>query len=370
MTPLDFDDLPSAREVSDVSANGLPAVYQGGSMSVVPGSEGDVAPRLQGNGSVTITDGVQIGRFAAGLDALAPGVEFQRADCAPRDTKGNGALSVADWTQAGRYAIGTDAIAAAGGPVVAAASAQLAAGGRRQAAGNGRLPRTPDDGEPAIRLARDAGDGFVVAIEARGGENAFGFSLNFDPAQWHGSRNPSPVVLRFARPDQLFAARRCRGGSGHRHGDERRRFDFHRRNPGRDGGAGPVHVNASGQGVVAAVALRIRDDGTQVFEPVSRFDAATGRFVPVQIDLGPQGEQVFLILFGTGFRNRSALAAATVKIGGLDVAVLFAGEASGFAGLDQCNVGPLPRSLAGRGEVEVALMVDGKTANAVGISVR
>ena len=134
MTMLDFDDLPSAREVSDVSAVALPASYQGGAMSVVPGVEGDVAPRPQGNGSVTITDWVQVGRLVAGLDAAAPGVEFQRADCAPRDTRGDGRLTVSDWTQAGRYSIGTDAAVAAGGPVLAVVSSALA----RQADGASR----------------------------------------------------------------------------------------------------------------------------------------------------------------------------------------------------------------------------------------
>ena len=37
-------------------------------------------------------------------------------------------------------------------------------------------------------------------------------------------------------------------------------------------------------------------------------------------------------------------------------------------GIHQINIGPLPRSLTGRGEVEVVLMVDGKTANTVRIA--
>ena len=36
-----------------------------------------------------------------------------------------------------------------------------------------------------------------------------------------------------------------------------------------------------------------------------------------------------------------------------------------FEGLDQLNIGPLPRSLAGRGEVEIVVTVDGKQANVV-----
>ncbi len=128
-------------------------------------------------------------------------------------------------------------------------------------------------------------------------------------------------------------------------------------------------ANASGQGVAAAVALRRRADGSESFEPVARFDQAQGRFVPVPIDLGPETDQVFLILYGSGFRFRSSLAATAVTIGGVNSEVLFAGDAPGFVGLDQCNV-RLSRSLIGRGEVDVVLVVDGKMANNVRIATR
>ncbi len=128
-------------------------------------------------------------------------------------------------------------------------------------------------------------------------------------------------------------------------------------------------ANANGQGVASAVALRVRGEA-QTFEAVAQFDVAQNRFVPAPIDLGPESDQVYLILFGTGFRQRSALSAATIKIGGTDAPVLFASAAPGFVGLDQINLGPLPRSLAGRGEVDVVLVVDGKTANTVPISIK
>jgi N-acetylneuraminic acid mutarotase len=208
MTQIDFDDLPSAREVSDVNANALPASYQGGSISIVSGFEADVAPRPQGNGSVTITDWVQLGRFAAGLDTAAAGVEFQRADCAPRDTKGNGALTVADWTQAGRYATGADAIAAAGGPTVQASQSSvvggrwLVVGGRstttsRQASlvsarwqpvANHQPPTTnhqaPTTNHQAPTTNHQAPATLTIEMDARGDENALGFSLQFDPSEW------------------------------------------------------------------------------------------------------------------------------------------------------------------------------------------
>jgi len=128
-------------------------------------------------------------------------------------------------------------------------------------------------------------------------------------------------------------------------------------------------ANANGQGVAAAVALRVRGT-TQTFEPISQFDSATGRFVPVPIDLGPEGDQIILLLFGTGIRGRSALSVVTCTIGGVAVPVSFAAAAPGFVGLDQVNVGPLPRSLAGRGEVDVVLTVDRKEANRVRIAIK
>ncbi len=132
---------------------------------------------------------------------------------------------------------------------------------------------------------------------------------------------------------------------------------------------GVFTANANGQGVAAATVLRVKQDGSQVFEPVAQLDSATNRFVPTPIDLGPETDQVFLILFGTGFRSRSALSAVNVRIGGTDTEVLFAAAAPGFVGLDQSNI-RLPRSLIGRGEVDVVLTVDGKTANTVRLNIR
>ncbi len=128
-------------------------------------------------------------------------------------------------------------------------------------------------------------------------------------------------------------------------------------------------VNSSGQGLAAAVALRVRADGSLSYEPVARFDPALNRIVAVPIDLGPATDQVFLILYGTGWRSRSNLSAVTVKIGGADAETLFAGPTDGFVGLDQLNV-RVPRSLAGRGEIGIALTVDGKVANTVSVNVR
>jgi uncharacterized protein (TIGR03437 family) len=128
-------------------------------------------------------------------------------------------------------------------------------------------------------------------------------------------------------------------------------------------------ANANGRDVAAAVAVRVKADGSQSFEPVAMFDQAQNRFVPVPIDLGPPTDTVVLVLFGTGIRNRSAQSAVNVKLGGVDAAVQYASAAPGFVGLDQVNA-IVPRALAGRGEIDVVLTADSRAANTVRVVVR
>lgn len=131
---------------------------------------------------------------------------------------------------------------------------------------------------------------------------------------------------------------------------------------------GLFSANANGQGVAAAVVLRVRADGAQQFESVAQFDAGQNRFVAKPIDVSNLAEQVFLILFGSGMRNRSSLTNVAARIGGVGTEVLFVGAQGGFVGLDQCNL-RLPNTLAGRGEVDVILTVDGKAANTVKVNI-
>ncbi len=127
-------------------------------------------------------------------------------------------------------------------------------------------------------------------------------------------------------------------------------------------------ANVNGQGVAAAVALRVRADGSQSFEPVVQFNQAANRFDPLPIDLGPESDRVFLIGFGTGLRNRTGNS-NLCNIGGTAAEVTFIGAQDQFVGLDQANI-LLPRSLAGRGDLDVVLIVDGKRTNTVSINVR
>jgi len=128
-------------------------------------------------------------------------------------------------------------------------------------------------------------------------------------------------------------------------------------------------ADSSGQGPAAAVALRYNADGLVGYEQVARYDSAQQKFVSVPIDLGPESDAIFLILFGTGLRYRTDLSTVSVKVGGDDAQVLFAGAQGGFVGLDQLNV-RIPRSLIGRGEVDVVLTVDGKVANTIKVNIK
>jgi uncharacterized protein (TIGR03437 family) len=128
-------------------------------------------------------------------------------------------------------------------------------------------------------------------------------------------------------------------------------------------------ANFDGQGVAAAVAVRVRPDGSQQVEPVFGCENPGGQCTPSGLDVGPGSEQVILLLFGTGIRQRGALGLVHATIGGAPADVLYAGPQFEYEGLDQVNV-RLPRSLAGRGVVEILLEVDGKPANAVTVSVR
>lgn len=134
-------------------------------------------------------------------------------------------------------------------------------------------------------------------------------------------------------------------------------------------GPGIFAANSNGRGAPAANLLRVRN-GVGTFEPLVRFDLTTGTFVPLPIDLGPETDQVFVVLYGTGIRFATATNRVVVQIGGVTVPTTFAGAQGQFTGVDQINVGPLPRSLAGRGEVDVVVIVDTVNANTVRLAFR
>lgn len=126
-------------------------------------------------------------------------------------------------------------------------------------------------------------------------------------------------------------------------------------------------LDGSGKGLPAAYILRIKANNQAIEEPL--WQPGPNGPVPVPIDLGVESDQVFLVLFGTGMRFRNNLPAVNVAIGGTASEVIYAGEAPGYVGLDQCNV-RIPRSLIGRGAVDVVMTVENKPANTVTVTVK
>lgn len=123
-------------------------------------------------------------------------------------------------------------------------------------------------------------------------------------------------------------------------------------------------ANTSGSGVAAGQYISAAGNGGRstnlLFEPSTR--------EPVPIDLGSGSDQVYLTLYGTGMRGAGAFPTAT--IGGSPVPVTAFVAHPDFVGLDQINLGPLPRSLTGRGVVNVIMTVDGKQTNPVTVRIK
>jgi hypothetical protein len=79
---------------------------------------------------------------------------------------------------------------------------------------------------------------------------------------------------------------------------------------------------------------------------------------------GPPG---YLILYGTGIRNRSSLANVTATINGVNATVVYAGPQSQYPGLDQVNVAiPAGTPLSG----SVSLTVDYQTSNPIVVDIQ
>jgi uncharacterized protein (TIGR03437 family) len=523
--PIGFTDQPITRELVDVNATTLSATYLSGAIAITQGFEADVNPRPNGNGTLSIADWVLLGRFAAGLDTAAPGSEFQRADCAPRNTLGNGSITLADWVQAGRYAAGLDPVTPAGGPTGPPSSLTAADGARQRVIdyaagasairirGQARMPELP--GGP---------NSMTVYLDARGDESAIGFSLQFDPARarFAGAElgpdlsnatlllntrqlasgrvglmlalpageslragqvalltarftmapGGSPAVARIAFRDEPVAraavdvnAQNSRTewtdvelpvdavgsvsvSAANYSGDVlapeaivttfadglatatqladslplpldllgtrvavRDSAGVERAAPlffvsysqinylmpaGTAPGLATVTItsgdgrvfsqmieiepiapglftaNSDGQGAAAALALRVRQDGSRSYETATQYDGSQGRYGAAPVELGDERDQVYLLLFGTGIRSFTSLGSegeVKATIGGVEVRVTYAGPQGSYHGVDQINL-LLPRALAGRGPMDLILTVGGRPANTVRVDVR
>lgn len=122
--------------------------------------------------------------------------------------------------------------------------------------------------------------------------------------------------------------------------------------------------------MAAALAVHVKPDGSQSWDYVFTPEAPPGSRSSTPIDMGPDNETVFLVLFGTGIRGRSQLSAVRAVVAGVPADVEYAGAQLDFVGLDQVNL-RIPRTpTMPHGEVDVVLTVDERPANKVTVNMK
>ncbi|MFN0101062.1 MAG: hypothetical protein ACKV2U_03110 [Bryobacteraceae bacterium] len=110
-----------------------------------------------------------------------------------------------------------------------------------------------------------------------------------------------------------------------------------------------------GKGVPAAQSLLVKPDGSRSLDLI--FTPST--LAPIALD--HRAGELYIILYGTGFRRG---AAAEAKIGSVTVPVFGISSTPGFFGLDQIAIGPIPAGVPA-GVSDLVITVEGRAANTV-----
>ena len=131
------------------------------------------------------------------------------------------------------------------------------------------------------------------------------------------------------------------------------------------GSVSPGIFELNSSGLVAAWVLPVISDVQQALQAV--YQVVSGAVVALPVSLGPATEQVYLEIYGTGFRNAKNI---TATVGGVSVPVLGWAATAQFVGEDQVNIGPLPQALAGSGSVNIVITADGQQANIVTVTIQ
>jgi uncharacterized protein (TIGR03437 family) len=128
----------------------------------------------------------------------------------------------------------------------------------------------------------------------------------------------------------------------------------------------PALFSADRQGTGAALGELLRiGSGSDQSLPLATYDEVTRKWLANTIDLGEQGDLVYVVLYGTGIRNRADARNIRVLVDGSAVPVLSANPSHEMPGLDQVTIGPLPASLRGKGVVEASIDIDRRLSNRV-----
>ena len=130
---------------------------------------------------------------------------------------------------------------------------------------------------------------------------------------------------------------------------------------------GLFSANGTGTGFAAGIAQALRAGETVANNAIAEYRPDLQRFVSVPVDLGAPDVEIYLSLFGTGFRGARDNVSASLD--GIPVEVTFVGPQGQYAGLDQINIGPLPQLLSAGARIPVRLLADGQEANIVTMAI-
>jgi hypothetical protein len=120
-------------------------------------------------------------------------------------------------------------------------------------------------------------------------------------------------------------------------------------------------ANMTGEGPYAGQVVYAHADASHTVADSTVLSPSSNTFAPNPIHLGVPGDQVYLVLYGTGIRHADSL---TATINGVSVPTIYLGGQGSYPGLDQINLGPLPASLAGLGVVNLIITPDDQTQTA------
>jgi len=133
---------------------------------------------------------------------------------------------------------------------------------------------------------------------------------------------------------------------------------------------GMYSENANGMGVAAGYLLTVHADGSQSPQsPLFQYNPNTSQYVAIPIVWNNSTDQQYLVLYGTGIRG-AAQTAVTATMNGINVPVIYAGAQAQFLGEDQVNMGPIPTSLKGAGNVNIVITVNGQASNTVTVNIQ
>jgi len=110
----------------------------------------------------------------------------------------------------------------------------------------------------------------------------------------------------------------------------------------------------------------LRLEGAQVIAEHADGSQSSRPLSAGPVDLLASPDKMLLQFYASGVHEASVV---HLQIAGQDVPVRYSGASGYFPGLDEVMV-EVPRSLAGRGQVEVALTVDGQTASPVTVHIQ